>query len=386
MSHAILSPSAAHRWLECTPSARLEERFPDTTSEAAREGTLAHALAEIRLRYRNGEISSAEHQNRFNILAKDALYSPEMEEHVDSYVAYVMESFETAKQLTPDAALIVEKQVDLTSFIPEGFGTMDAIIIADSTMHTVDLKYGKGVKVSAIENKQMSIYSLGALEEFSHLYKIDRVEMAIFQPRLQGLSTWNVTVDYLYEWKQKELVPSAIMAFEGTGNLVVGDHCRFCRAKAVCAAQKQQADQVLRHEFADSYLISDNELTEVLNLSDQIMEWLSAVRDYALQQALNGKEWPGYKLVEGRSIRQYADQDQVVEKLTTNGWDEALLFEKKLLGITSMEKLLGKKTFNTILADLVIKPEGKPTLAPESDKREPIKSIQIQRDFSNTNN
>ena len=370
MSHALLSPSGASRWIACTPSARLEQQFPDKGSSYALEGSLAHAVAEVVLREKASLIAWEDFLKAFVEFEANPIYNAAMCDHAVEYAVFVMERYHEAKSCTPSATLVVEQKLDLTEYIPESFGTGDAIIIADGVMDVIDLKYGQGVSVSAENNKQMMLYGLGALKEFEFMYDIHTVRMTIYQPRIGNYSSWDMPVEDLLRWADQELRPRAEIAFRGEGEFVPGSHCVFCKAKAVCKANAQKQLEIAQYEFAEAILLTDEEIADILTRADMFAKWLSAVQEHALTEAVSkGKKWPGYKLVEGRSVRQYSDQVAVAKKLTESGISEALIYEKKLLGISAMEKTITKKQFNTLLADLVIKPAGKPTLAPESDKR-----------------
>lgn len=382
MSHAVLSPSSASRWLSCTPSARLEMQYPDKAGDYAKEGTLAHEFGELRLRRYSGEIDNAEWTKKTSVLVKDSLYSESLEEYAGGYADFVWEKYQLAQKTTSDAVLRIEEKIDLTAYVPEGFGTGDAVILADGTMEIIDLKYGKGVQVSAVENKQMMLYALGALDMFGFMYAIHTVRMTIYQPRLDNVSEWEMPVEELLMWGMNELAPRAKMAFAGEGSFNPGKHCQFCRAKAQCRALAEKNMEVARHEFDDASLLSDAEISKVLEQMDIIKNWMSAVEEYALQAALNGKAFPGFKLVEGRSNRKYVDEKKVADRLIENGYKSDLIYEPaKLKTITAMEKLVTKKAFTAILGDLIIKPQGKPTLVPVSDKRQEWNSA--ENDFKN---
>lgn len=386
-SHAILSPSSASRWLSCTPSARLEEQFPDRAGEAAAEGTLAHALAELSLRRvypsRLGA-QEADIEERIEELRKNPLYDHSMEDYIGEYVNRIRETFEEAITRTKDAVLAVEQRLDLSDYVPEGFGTGDAVIIADGVLEIVDLKYGKGVPVFAKDNRQMMLYGLGALSEFDLLYDIRFVRMSIHQPRIDNFSTWEIDAEALKRWGTEYLKPRAALAFEGKGDFVPGDHCRFCRASACCRALAKQNLEIAKLDFAPADTLSDLDLADVLSRSEDIRRWLSSVEDYALCQAVeNGKHWQGFKLVEGRSNRTYSDSDAVAERLRAAGYPEEILFTRNLLTITALEKAIGKKAVADTVGELIIKPQGKPTLVPETDKRPPLDRIEsAKQDFS----
>lgn len=371
MSHAVLSPSAASRWLACTPSARLEVQFPDKAGDFALEGSLAHEFGELRLKQLSGYIEKTEYDKRKAEFVQSKFYSDVLEEYADGYATFVWEKYQIALKTTSDAILRIEERIDLTTYVPEGFGTGDAVILADGTLEIIDLKYGKGVSVSAVENRQMMLYALGALDMFGFLYAIHTVRMTIYQPRLDNVSEWEMSVEELTSWGMNELAPRAKMAYAGKGSFVPGKHCQFCRAKAQCRALAEKNLDAAEHEFKDASLLSDEEVSKVLAQIDVIKNWISAVEDYALQAALDGKKFLGFKLVEGRSIRKYADEKKVADRLIENGYKESLIYEPaKLKTITALEKLVTKKAFIALLGDLVIKPQGKPTLAPESDKRQ----------------
>lgn len=374
--HAVLSPSAASRWLACTPSARLEERFPDTAGEYAKEGTLAHAFCETLLR----GMAMKEAGAGLEALRADALYSPEMEGHAGDYAAYVWAKLQAARAETPDARLYVEERIDLSAYAPECFGTADAVVIADGAMDVVDFKYGKGVAVDARENRQMMLYALGALERFAWLYDIRRVRMSIFQPRIGNVSEWGMEAGALRRWGEEELRPRAAMAFRGGGDPEPGAWCRFCRAKAQCRALARRNMEAARKDFAGVApeaagedgpgLMTEEETVAVLDEAAGIRAWLDAVEKFALDEALKGRKWPGWKLVEGRSVRKYTDEKKVAEALLAGGIPEDQIWQpRQLKTITAMEKMLTKKGFDALAGGLVEKPRGKPALAPEGDKR-----------------
>jgi len=370
MGHAILSPSSASRWLTCTPSARLEQSYPDNSGQAAAEGTLAHTIAEAVLRFYLHEIGPVNYESLWSDFRKSPLYSEDMRSHAEDYALFVVEKYEAAKKHTKDAVIKIEASLDLTDYIPEGYGTGDAVIIADGVLDIIDLKYGKGVRVECTDNKQMKLYALGALREFDFMYEIHTVRMTIYQPRLQNISSWELPVEELREWAKHELTPLAEMAFNGMGDYIPGDHCRFCKARAECRANAEKQMELAAYEFKDSYLLSDDEISDILTRAADFKSWLGAVEEFAFLAALNdGKRWPGFKLVEGRSNRVYSDQTKVADTLLDAGFKEDAIYTKSLLGITAMEKTITKKVFDTLLTPLVIKPAGKPTLVPEDDKR-----------------
>jgi len=370
MTHALLSPSAASRWLACTPSARLERTFPDSTSEAAEEGTLAHKLAELILMFRLKKIKRYVFEKKLSELKANELYDASMSEYIDEYADYVIEQYNTALARTSDAQIFLETRVDLSEFVPEGFGTIDVRIIADGILRIIDLKYGKGVKVSAIENKQLRLYALGAVRDCDFLYDINTVELTIYQPRLENITTESLSIVELNQWADMELKPRATLAFEGSGDYAPGEHCRFCKARGACAANAAKNLEVEKHTDTPAHLLSPDSIADILDRSDELKKWLTAVESYALDQAQNhGKTWPGYKLVAAKSNRKYRDEQAIISSLTTGGFNADEVAPRSLLSITNLEKKIGAEAFREHAASFVFKPKGKPTLAPLSDKR-----------------
>jgi hypothetical protein len=375
-NHAVLSPSSASRWIACTPSARLELNFPDNSGLAASEGTLAHSLGELLIKHKLKKIQNREFTKQLKAIQGDKQYENAMYDYADDYAVFVLEQFAEAQAHTKDAVIYLEQKLNLTDYVPEGFGTGDAGIIADKWLTLIDLKYGKGVPVSAEENKQMMLYALGALREYDFVYDIPMVRLIIYQPRLYNISTYEISVKELREWAETELKPRAALAFKGQGDFNPGSHCRFCKAKAVCKANADYNLEIAKHEFAEAVLLTDEDISDILNRADDFTKWISSVKEHALVEAVNnGKKWPDYKLVEGRSNRTYVDETKVADTLIKNGFPEKEIYTKKLLGITAMEKAITKPTFNSLLNTLVIKPAGKPTLVPQSDKRAEYNSV-----------
>lgn len=370
--HAILSPSGASRWLSCTPSARLEQQFPNVSSAAASEGTLAHALGELIIRYRTKKINRAAYNKALENIQASSQYEQAMFDYMDAYAVYVIEQYAMAQAHTLDAVLFLEQRLNLTDYVPEGFGTGDVVIIADGVLDIIDLKYGKGVPVYADNNKQMMLYSLGALREFDYMYAVHTVRMTIYQPRLDTISTWEISVADLKEWAENELKPKAQLAYNGEGEFNPGEACRFCRAKAVCKANAEYNLQMAKHDFKAPELLGDEDISEILTKADTFLSWIKAVSDHALAEAVNhGKKWPGFKLVEGRSNRTYTDREKIMQVLTTDAAHpvETITEPVSLLPITKLEKAIGKKDFEQYVSPYIIKPAGKPTLVPQSDKR-----------------
>ena len=357
--HAALSASSSERWLNCPPSARLCENYEDKGSDYAAEGTDAHALCEFRLKQALGMPAEDPIENL-------TWYNTEMEECAQGYAAYVAELLETAKQTCSDPVVMIEQRVNFSRWVQDGFGTADCILIADGVLNIVDYKYGKGVEVSAAGNPQMRLYALGALEIFDGIYDIDQVCMTIFQPRKNNVSTDFIEKDNLLEWADGDLSEKAKLAYEGRGNFHCGEWCRFCKAKAECRERAAANLELARYEFEAPALLEDDEIADILGKVDALTAWANDVKEYALQQAISGKEWTGWKLVEGRSNRKYTSEAVVTATVERAGFDP---YEKKLLGITAMQKLLGKSLFDELLSAYIEKPQGKPTLVPDSDKR-----------------
>lgn len=382
--HARLGASGAHRWMACTPSVKLEEQFPDKGSAYAAEGTLAHTMAETIIRYNNNEITKRSFSTRMNKIRKEELYGKDMEEYISDYAQNVWEIFNEAKASCPDAQLLPEQRLDFSEYVPDGFGTGDIVIIADDMVQVIDLKYGKGVGISAKENPQLRLYGLGAYLEHSMLYDIRRVKMTIIQPRLENISTEELSVEELLEWAEKEVRPKAELAMKGEGEYQTGEHCRFCKAKAVCRARSEYNLELSKLEFRNPDTLEEWEIGEILQRAEELNSYVSDVRDYVFDQALNhGKKYEGWKLVEGRSNRKYLDEGKVRETLIEAGYPDEDITETKVLGITAMEKAIGKKVFGEVLGDLVIKPEGKPVLVSETDKRPEINTADsAKKDFA----
>ena len=376
--HALLGASNSDRWLNCPPSARLEAQVEEKASEYAREGTFAHTLAELKLAHYLGTLTTPKYNTKLKKLKQNDFYSEELESDTQIYVDFAIEKINEARAKTPDAAVLLEAKLDYSPWVPEGFGTGDLVLITDGVLEIVDLKFGKGVQVSAEDNSQMQLYALGAIHQFGFLYDISTVKMTIHQPRLDHISTAEMTVDDLMYWATNTVMGGAELAWKGEGEFNAGEHCRFCRVRATCRARAEENTKLACYDFREPPLLSDEEIVEVLDAADEYMRWISDVQAYALDRAVNhGKQWPGYKLVEGRSVRKYVDETKVAEALQAAGYSEEQIYEKVLLGITKMEKAVGKKQFNELLAGLVEKPPGKPKLAPETDKRPAVSSAEI---------
>lgn len=368
--HAFLSASGAHKWLACPPSAQLEAKYPNKSSVYAQEGTLAHELGEITLRLNLGEITKRTFNNKLKTIKENELYKEDMPEYVEKYVLTCMEKVAEAKATTPDAIVKVEQKLDFSDWVPKGFGTGDFVIIADGTLEICDLKYGQGVPVSAKGNPQMRLYALGAIAEFGFLYDIEKVRMTIIQPRLDSVSTDEISVEDLLNWAEKTVKPTAELAIKGEGEFKAGEHCGFCRAKCVCKCRANKNLELARYEFRSTDTLSENDIADILGRVEELEKWVKDVKGYALEQALQGVKYPGYKVVEGRSNRTYTDTDTVAEELRNAGFEDAQIFKpKELLALTNMEKLVGKKKLAELIGEFIDKPQGKPTLVTEDDKR-----------------
>ena len=370
--HALLSASSSHRWLNCNPSARLEQEFADQETEAAAEGTAAHALAEHKLR------KALKMRTKKPISKYD---SDEMDAYTDGYVEFVLEQMAEAKKDCKDPLILVEQKLDFSCFVPDGFGTGDCIIIADKTLHIIDLKYGQGILVEAEGNPQMMLYALGALRLFDSLYDIETVSMTIYQPRRENVSTWSILVEALMEWTENTLKPKAELAFKGEGEFQPGSWCTFCKAAVKCRARAEAKLQLAQYEFAMPPLLTDEEIEDILVRLDDLTKWANEIMAYAQNAAINqGKVWRGFKLVESRTNRKYTDEEAVAQAAKNAGYHD--IYKHSLITISEMERLMGKKTFAEVLGALVIKPQGKPTLVPASDKRPAITSSGAKQDFT----
>lgn len=369
--HAILSASGSHRWLNCTPSARLELEFENTTSEAAKEGTAAHALCEHKLK-KFLKKRSKRPVSDYN--------SDEMEECTDAYAEFVIEQYEEAKKFCKDPVILIEQKLDFSCYVPEGFGTGDCIIISDDKLHIIDFKYGQGILVEAEHNPQMMLYALGALEIYDALYDIKEISMTIFQPRRENVSTWTIPIEELKVWAEEELKPKAQMAYDGDGEYLPGEWCTFCKAAVKCRARAEEKMKLARLEFKLPPLLTDAEIEEVLTILPDLTKWANEITAYATEAAVqHGKEWNGFKVVEGRSNRKYRDEQLVAEAAKEHGYTD--IYRQSLIPMTEMQKLMGKSTFEEILGDLIYKPPGKPTLVPNTDKRPAMNVTNAENEF-----
>lgn len=369
--HALLSPSSAHRWLQCTPSAVLEESFANQSSSAAEEGTAAHALCEYKIKKAIGERCTK---------PVSEVDTAEMQECSDAYAEFVLERYEQAKVRCRDPLLLIEQKVDFSAYVKDGFGTADCIIVSDNTLQIIDFKYGQGVLVDAYENPQMKCYALGALEMYNALYDIKEVVMTIFQPRRDNVSGYTLSVAELLTWAERVLKPKAEQAIRGKGEFAAGGWCRFCRAKAVCRKRAEENMRLAELEFKPPSLLTDREIEDVLKTLPMLTKWAEDVFSYAAEAAIHhGKEWRGFKVVEGRSVRKYKDETAVIAQAQSHGYTD--IFQTRLISMTAMQKLMGKKKFEEILGGLISKSPGKLTLVPETDKRIQVNRLSVNNEF-----
>lgn len=369
--HARNSPSALHRTLNCPPSLVLGEQFQDEESQYAAEGSAGHALAEHLIK---------KHLKQRTKRPVSDYYSDDLMEAVEDYVAFIIERIEEAKRECQSPLFSVEQRVDISEYSPDCFGTADMVIVTDKVAHIIDLKLGRGVEVSAEENPQLMAYGLGVLEMAEMLYDIETVRLTIFQPRISNYSTWDISPDALKAWGEEILKPRSAMALAGAGEFQAGSWCRFCKARNQCRARAEEFLRLAKMEFRQPALLSDDEIAEVLKISDELAKWAADIYTFAQDQAIiHGKQWKGYKLVEGRSNRKYSSDDEVAEATKAAGYTD--IYKQSLIGVTEMERLMGKKEFARILGKLVYKPQAKVTLVPDTDKREAINTSTAAADF-----
>lgn len=376
--HAILSASAADRWLKCTPSARWEQKFKDTESPYAAEGTLAHAICELKLKKYYTPMSKSEYADRLRALKLDKLYDPEMDGYTETYL-------DTIQQITygcdAKPSVAIEKHVDFSDWVPEGFGTADCVVLFRDHLWVIDFKYGKNVRVDAVDNSQLRLYALGAYQAYKLLYPIAQITQIIVQPRMDNISKVDMTAEELTSWAEL-IKPIAKAAHDGTGEPEAGDHCKFCKCKPAC--------KTYANRYNDAYAVAKNrppaflspdQVATMLSRLDELVAYQKELKAYALTEALKGTKFPGLKIVEGRSNRAFKDVDQAFKKVMAKGYDEALLYERRPITLTAVEKLMGKKEFNVVLADDIVKPKGKPALVPLTDKRPEFRPNSAEDDF-----
>ena len=361
--HAVLSASSSHRWLACPPSALLCAKEKDKPSDFALQGTDAHTLCEHKLKIALGQQSKDSVENL-------TFYDEEMVECTDMYAQYVMEQLSEAKGICKDPIVLIEQHLDFSQWVPDGFGTGDCVLVSDDTLTVIDFKYGLGILVDAENNPQMMCYALGALSLFDGIYDIKDITMTIFQPRREHISTFTISKEELLSWAENTLAPTAKLAAKGEGDYKAGEHCQFCKVKATCRKRAEYNLKLACYDFEMPANLEDEEIEVILSKADEMVSWINDIKEYALKQAISGKEWNDWKLVEGRSVRKYIDDKAVAETVENAGFDP---YEKKVIGITAMTKMLGKSKFEELLSGLIEKPQGKPTLVPMSDKRPTMK-------------
>ena len=361
--HAVLSASSSHRWLACPPSALLCAKEKDKPSDFALQGTDAHTLCEHKLKIALGQQSKDPVENL-------TFYDEEMAECTDMYAQYVIEQLSEAKERCKDPIVLIEQHLDFSQWVPDGFGTGDCVLVSDDTLTVIDFKYGLGILVDAENNPQMMCYALGALSLFDGIYDIKDITMTIFQPRREHISTFTISKEELLSWAENTLAPTAKLAAKGEGDYKAGEHCQFCKVKATCRKRAEYNLMLARYDFEMPANLEDEEIEVILLKADELVSWINDIKEYALKQAISGKEWNDWKLVEGRSVRKYVDDKAVAETVENAGFDP---YEKKVIGITAMTKMLGKSKFEELLSGLIEKPQGKPTLVPMSDKRSAMK-------------
>ena len=382
----MLAASAANRWLNCTPSAKLEDaEGPRESSIYAEEGTLAHELGELYIRHDVLEtVDDQVFSDRFDEIMNNQLFSEEMLDVVPIYVDYCTEQFNAAKANDAQSIMDVEQKLDLTEYVPESFGTADCVVIGGNLIEVIDYKHGKGVPVYAEWNKQLMLYGLGALHKYDMLFDIEEVRLTIVQPRINNISSWQISVKELIDWAETELAPAAKLAFAGDGELKAGEWCKFCAVKNRCKALYQKNMELAKYDFQKPALLNDEEIADILKKTPALIEWANSIQEYAQDKAINqGKVWPGFKLVEGISRRKWLDEDAVAEAIFTKipEASEDQVYDMKLKTITQIEKIFGKKTVAEQLSDVIVKPQGKPTLVPVSDKRPALGTEEAINDF-----
>ena len=357
--HAVLPASSSARWIACTRSALLNLQTDEEYSPYAAQGTDAHAVCEHLIKKALGRKTRDPTPDL-------TWYDQEMQECAEGYLDFVMEQIEEAKMLSPDPYVGIEQRLDYSKWVPEGFGTGDCVIIADGLLHIIDYKYGVGIPVAAEKNSQLMCYAVAALDTFEGIYHMERVKLSIYQPRRENVCTWETTKDELLKWANEVLAPAATLALNGKGEFKPGSHCTFCKVKETCRARAEEEMKLMKYEFAEPEFLSDDEIALILPVIDNLTAWTSDVKEYALKKALSGVHFKGFKVVEGKANRKYIDEGAVAQRLSEAGCDP---YEKKVKGITTLSRELGKKRFETLLEGLLFRPKGNPVLVPETDKR-----------------
>ena len=385
-AHALLGASKASQWINCPPSARLQEKVPEKRSAYADEGTAAHEYSEMKLRRRLTVLASKERAALDKAMdafrSTNQYYNAEMETATDYYVEAVEERYHEAKARSADAVIMFEERLDFSEWVPQGYGTGDVSIVSDGVLEVIDLKYGKGVPVSAVGNPQLRLYGLGAWSSLNWMYDIREVRVTIVQPRLDSVSSETIAVDDLLTWAEETVKPAASLAWEGGGEFKAGDHCKFCKVKATCRARADQNMQAVEYEFKDPALLTLEEIGQILHIVGQLKAWAGDVETFAQEQAVRGVRFPHWKLVEGRSNRTITDKDAARDVLlAVDGITEEKIFKpRELVGIGDLEKAVGKKELVKLIGGLIVKPPGKPVLVPETDPRPELNSV--ENDFA----
>lgn len=373
-AHALLSASSAHRWMECPPSARLSDQFADQPTVFSEEGTYLHELCELKLHRYLGDVTPNVLDAQFREHKDSEFYSEEAETVTDEYVQFCVETIEAVRASCPDPLILVEHRLDYSDYVPGGFGTGDMLIVGDGVLEIIDFKGGRGVKVDAYRNPQLMLYALADLTEFDTLYDIRTIRMSIVQPRLNNTSSFEITPEELIHWAETEVAPTARLAIEGKGEFKAGEHCRFCKARHVCRKRSEYFMELARLDFKEAELLTDEEIADILPVAQQLEKWVEDLVSYATAQAEKGKTWPGYKLVASVTKRKYTSDTDVIRACTQAGYTN--IYKTTLLGISDLEKAIGKKAFREVVSPFVVKPEGKPELVPLSDHRQPISSAE----------
>ena len=378
--HAILSASSASRWLACPPSARLEESLPETASPYAEEGTLAHEMAKVELQKYLFRISATAYREAWTAFRADSRVTEDFKAAVHLYVQSAIQKIEHARRINRDAEIFLEQRLDYSRVVPEGFGTGDLVIVCDGILEVIDLKFGKGIVVSPVENPQAKLYGFGALEETGLLYDIHTIRLTIHQPRLSPEpESWDISLEDLRAWADS-IALIARAAWAGDGEFNPGDHCRFCKAKGQCRARAEANLDLAQQEFKLPHLLSDEDISRLYAKLDPLIKWANDVKAYALKAACNGRKFAGWKLVRGRSNRRYKDPQAAAKALIAAGFPGEAIYqppvERQLLGITEMERLITKKKFTELLEPFVEKPPGSLTLVAANDKRPEVEADQ----------
>jgi hypothetical protein len=385
-AHALLSASGSDRWINCPASPRLEEHFEEETSVYAEEGTLAHEIAELMLKVDLKLIPMGDYRRQLEVLKKHQLYKDELIDPIMEYVTYVKQQFAEAKRIDKGALILIEQKFDLTRYVQDGFGTSDCAIIYDGNIEVIDLKFGAGKEVKAEHNTQFKYYALGVLESLGGLAEtIHKCKLTAVQPRMSNISSWSIPTKFLRQWGEEVLKPKAAEAYKGDGEQKAGDWCQFCKARAKCKALHDMGMEIVRRDFEehdDPRLVNDEQLLIMYQNADFIKKFLEDVKSVVLKEAVAGKQWPGFKLVEGKSNRVITDDDKVKEILKAELYEPEEFLNSKLKGLGDLEKLLKKAGFDKLLGHLVVKPKGAPTLVGENDKRELYGASRIAQDFA----